>query len=531
MFERYIENKELLTLPLSGNKVHIDIKGKLYDQYGYEVQPILDSDGEPVVKIDWIKGNVFYKLALLIAFTFKPVYLPVKYWSLLTAIFADGDNKNIHPSNLVWKYPIGLCEEKYNGFAFIPMFSRYMINRDGVVFDRFTKRLVDCHYNKGYYTFYLKPDIGPRTSLKRHRGLCLAFTDYPANVDTLQVNHINGIAGSDKLSNLEWVTGSENRQHAVDNGLTSVNKPVIAMNTRTNEEYEFNSLKEVCKKLKLNESKVSKYLANYDEPVIHENWILSYKFREHAIVGNTNKCPILVRDLRSGEIAEYESIVECAKKLGITKDVINWRINTPTSRLQPDYLQLKRKTDNTPWYNPLNVEQELLEVMWKKKVLMRDAVTGDVDEFITQRDLATYLNISEATVNQRLNRKNQPIFRNEKDGSYFQLKLKADLSDWRISNDPESEYKNSLCSKVVMVKNAETGEIVEYESAQECSKALKLLTTTLNWRLKSRGQKIYPDGLQFKYKEDEISFGTVDETLLSIITSAPCGRNTISKLL
>lgn len=50
-----------------------------------------------------------------------------------------------------------------------------------------------------------------------HRLVGLAFLQGFA--DGLQINHINGVKADNLASNLEWVTPSQNIQHAFDNGL------------------------------------------------------------------------------------------------------------------------------------------------------------------------------------------------------------------------------------------------------------------------------------------------------------------------
>ncbi len=527
MFERFIERENSRILPLSGNIYIVDIKDGIKKNDSSEIETIIDDYGDIFVKIDWIDGFRFYNLATLISFTYKPVKLKLKYWNALSVMFADRNNSNLHPSNLVWKFPIGLGSKDHADFAFIPMYSRYMINRKGEIFDTIFKRMVTGHYNKGYHSFSLIPDIGPRTCLKRHRGICLAFTDYSEKVDSLQVNHINGIPGDDRLENLEWVTCSENKIHALNNGLLTINKPVLVLNLRTEEEKEYNSLGYVSEAFNLNKRTLSKYLSTNDGGLVLGDYVFSYKNPDHRNKNNHSKQKILVRDVRTGIVSEYESIVDCSEKLCISKHIVQWRINTPTLNLQPDYLQFKRKTDNTPWYIPKDFEKEIQEKNWIKEILIRNLDTGEILELGSQRLASKLLNISESTIIQQLSKSNRAIFKHNKHGYLYQLKRKSDISSWEHVKNPKEEYESYSNLKSVLVKNVLTGEVKKYDSASSCAKELNLLPTTLNWRLKSKGMKLYPDGYLFKYANDASEFMTINSTVLSVLTNAPNSSNVI----
>ena len=68
----------------------------------------------------------------------------------------------------------------------------------------------------GYATAYVGVD-GIRAGILVHRAMALAFVPNPNNLP--HVNHIDGNKRNNELSNLEWVTQSENTLHAKRIGL------------------------------------------------------------------------------------------------------------------------------------------------------------------------------------------------------------------------------------------------------------------------------------------------------------------------
>lgn len=89
----------------------------------------------------------------------------------------------------------------------------YDITVDGEIINRNTGRKVKPQPNgKGY----LRVSIGKKLMFV-HR---LVAEKYIPNPDCKpQVNHKDGDKKNNKASNLEWVTNSENREHAIVNGL------------------------------------------------------------------------------------------------------------------------------------------------------------------------------------------------------------------------------------------------------------------------------------------------------------------------
>lgn len=70
---------------------------------------------------------------------------------------------------------------------------------------------------KGYPSVNLsKEDVVKKRTI--HRIVAIAFLSESA-FEGSQVNHKNGVKTDNRVSNLEWVTASENARHAHDNGL------------------------------------------------------------------------------------------------------------------------------------------------------------------------------------------------------------------------------------------------------------------------------------------------------------------------
>lgn len=103
-----------------------------------------------------------------------------------------------------WK-PI---EETKNNYS-VSNLGRVKNNRTGLI-------LKPIRVAKGYERVNLKVDGRCQAELI-HRLVAKAFIENPE--EKPEVNHKNGIHDDNRLCNLEWVTGEENRKHAYETGL------------------------------------------------------------------------------------------------------------------------------------------------------------------------------------------------------------------------------------------------------------------------------------------------------------------------
>jgi hypothetical protein len=526
MLDRYLEKEGFSIVPISGNRYSVDINGNIiYNDEKSLIETTLDENGDIVAWLYLWNGWENYQVATLIAHTFKPVYVPFSKWNQLSILFIDGNKQNIHASNLIWKFPIGLEHKAYPGYAFIPGCSRYIINKEGEIIQYLFKKILPSSNLKGYQVYSLKTDLDNFTLLGRHRALCLAWKDYPVNVDKLHVNHINGIKGSDDLDNLEWITPKGNIYHALRTGLKPDGKEIIVRNVTTGEIKSFYTEAEANQQLGFSRGTIRritnfqlkdrKIYKGYDIRLVREGVFWNdVELDEHFDVIDSGKGKsgeedpyarksrddsrvVLVRNAKTKEIIEYRSLAVCAKAVGYDIPTIHHRLENKNTNLFNDYLQFKDKEDNSPWID--YTEEELTKFTNNKDytVLVRNVKTGLITEYCNLTETAKTLSLDVTTILRRLEKVDQPIF-----PGYLQFQYKTDFKSWREPEDLELENDVATYDRIVLAKNVKTGAVLEYPSARQCAFALGLSELTVAVRLRNNEQKVYNDGYQFKLKSD-----------------------------
>ena len=170
-------------------------------------------------------------------------------------------------------------------FSKIPGFSRYSINKNGVVFSSITNTFLKGSVNPdGYINHRLIPDDGMTLTIGLHRLLALTFLPLPPTVEMMEtVNHKDGNKRNNSLDNLEWATFKRNQEHAGELGLTL-------------------------------------------------------------------KCvPVYTRNVDTGEIKYFPSMLECAKASALSKDAISWRLRFP-DRIFPERKQYRTSNENWKFF-------------------------------------------------------------------------------------------------------------------------------------------------------------------------------------
>ncbi|HWT39750.1 MAG TPA: hypothetical protein VN081_00520, partial [Dongiaceae bacterium] len=200
-------NENLRYLPYSSRRYKANSDGKIFHSDG---TPIAIDNG--LVRLDWIDGSRLYWAGTVILAAFGKLELPDHLWSEVEPMVVDGDASNLSINNLLYRFRGGRIEvETHPGFYYVPFYSKYGINAEGVLInietgkERVWSILPPSEkraWTGGYAYAKVPPNPDGSTSLFRHRALCLVFRSYPPSVMKMVVNHRNGIPGDDRLDNI-----------------------------------------------------------------------------------------------------------------------------------------------------------------------------------------------------------------------------------------------------------------------------------------------------------------------------------------
>lgn len=420
MFEHYLKNTTVANIGNTGSTITLD--GVVKDRFGV----IARSGFNPVTGIETrgVKiANYIEEIELptLLARAFKPLLLPTAYWKDLKVGYADGDKTNLHPSNLVWLYPPEYLKDK-NGFCVIPMYSRYKINKRGVVIDAEVGNVLKQQYKKGYFGISVKNDFGEWRTIVRHRLVCIAINGYPENVDFLTTDHIDGVPGHDEPNNLTWLSkrdnsikgdihrlknfvgiimhkfgdpfifedrkdfelalstkrinvpysGSRGRWYDSVNGYSVIVKcdPIedeldvslgVECNHLTGDTVTVFSTT-VCGQITGNQTdEVIISLKNRDQRYNSNGWRI--KLKDGTVwldeFGRKGSIPIACRCVYTGKVDVYPSLRECGAAVGLTLSAMTLRIEDKTQLVWPEEKQYKLAEDPTPWREVKDLKEEL----------------------------------------------------------------------------------------------------------------------------------------------------------------------------
>lgn len=511
MFKRYTYVEGLTSLNNNEEGVLINIHGQIKDKFGNDLPMTYDAQGHKVVNVQSWDGKRDYRVIDLVALQFKSLMIPKNKFDRVIAFVIDSNKENTHAENIGYRFEDGKLEvEDQPGFYYVPGFTAFAINIDGCLYSIKNNRIKRWYITKpdikknikgGYFVNNGWFASGMYSNITRHRSKCLVFKEYPDNVDSLIVNHKNGIPGEDDLENLEWATRGENNIHAYVNGLKEQNKQVLVRDVLSGEIIEYYSISECARALGYRTDETIRarlYNSNFgtvfgDGKQVKlksdtRDWIIPSD-PEAAVFNARQKIPIAVRNCKTLEETWYESVMVASTAIGVNRSTIFWNLNN--NRLEPCFgYQFKYLDDPTPFADFTEDMLSLSLLPSSISVDCKNHLTGETISFNSVNLACQYVSNTNAAV--VLRRGEQPLYPNG-----WQLKLSN--QQWQEYENFEAEIYSR--TKDITAKEESTGKIIIAESARKMAEILKLDSKALRLAALTRGNKIY-HGYRFRLGVD-----------------------------
>lgn len=443
MFRRYVYKEGLTTLLGSSGKFLINNDGQIRDVKGNELPYRRDDDGNKVVTCTSWDGERDYRVIDLVALQFKNLQIPKNRYCAVEAFVLDGDRDNTHARNVGYRFKGGTLEhDRVNGFFYVPAFPCLIVSRDGSMLS--------------------VPELKP-------------LNMYKTSPDTK-----HNIVGGYIVARTRFERGRQ----------VSVGRHRV-----------------LCLTFKDFPDSVDGLVVNHingipgDDRLENLEWATRGENNIHAYVNDlkSQHKRVLVRDVTTGEITEYYSISECARRLGYaTDETVRQRlISSEFGKVFQDGTQIKFKNDLRPWVD-VDCPKEAIAAAKKAvgvPLLVRSCFDLSVREYPSLAAAGKTLGIEDGSIKYRLTVGNKgPLFG-------YQFKLATDDANW--PSFTIQEYRDSLKpnSFEIDARNLITGEKKTYGSIRKAESEHGL--GYLSGRLRNGDQPIYDTGWQFKPSDQE----------------------------
>lgn len=312
---------------------------------------------------------------LFMLFAFNKFFLPIELWDNVDVGFLDDDKTNYRFENLYPIYKNGpIPFELLEGFYYIPGYENNVINKKGLLYRipqsdiLFPVHETNEKYATTHYPHY-RIFINTNNVMTRdvHRLLGLTFKNPPEKYPLHQVNHIDGKKDNYELDNLEWVTVSENNLHAFINDLRTDNKRIQIKDLENGEIRTYFSLGEAARALTCSVATLSSaligvsrtYLKRYLVKELNDD--TTWEELENAVTKSTIK-PVKAKHVITGEIVNFSSVKEAARKLAIHSFTILKQVNsTKAPRSILAGYEFKRADDFSGWKTFSEYEIEVFQ--------------------------------------------------------------------------------------------------------------------------------------------------------------------------
>lgn len=432
----------------------ISLNGSIVSSDGSECEPII-VDGK--VEIEFYNKPMVLDVEWLSLISHFEIELPYKQRGRIFEIgFTDIDSslvKSISGKHPIIDKPIDIGD----GFRLILPCSRYAVNKKGDVKDLSTNELLKSYDSNGYRQVCLRlPDKGRHDDVFVHRLVAMAWVPNDSFSDKPIVNHKNGKKSDNRVANLEWVSYSENIQHAVGSGMRKDNVECKIRDYRDGKITIFPSITTACQYIGYNNFHLDKILrvcrkggliANYYElkrlddgsPWTHEGRTTPIRPGRFKITVNDGRAKQSV----FYDLLEFSEFIEIDKFRSAKDLVEKARIKYPKFEIELIDTNISTRIDA---FSPS--EDRVLKAM-------------------SVRQISKLTGVSEDTVRKSLNRFSSELYKG------WAFRATSNLP-W-----PEGFTDKRFGKKRISAKSIYTGVETVFDSLREASKETGLARKTI----------------------------------------------------
>jgi hypothetical protein len=361
-------------------------------------------------------------------------------------------------------------------FKVLKEYPNFRIYPDGRIYDVARGKFRTPVTSRGYESV---------SGIKVHKLVALAFVDNPDPTTKTQVNHIDGVKSNNHYTNLEWCSGSENRQHAIDTGLTPHGQETkVTFPDGTVKIYP--TRVSASKAIGIHPSTMARGVRKTN-PWNHNGTLV-----EVADLGKKATTAVVWRNLRTGEEGRFDKVVDAAAATGLSIFTIQQRLAAPLELLFKDGLQFRREREFVGWVDvsahlgiyereswrkakvgevKLAVSRGEHPVYHGNEVLVKWLCTGEVVEYSSQNAAAEALEVTSGTMTTHLSKGDkQPVFK--LDDRYALVKRKSDPNPWRTVDDPFVDWAKRMRGRPFLVTAVDTGKQRYFACMGDCVREL-----------------------------------------------------------
>lgn len=439
MFKRYTYTEGLTNLVDSGGNFYINICGEVLDKWGHLIPVKINHEDDLVVNVISWNGQAEYRILDLMVVQYKDLHIPKRNYNDVVAFPVDGDKNNVHANNIGYRFKEKIEVSNFPGFYYIPAFTRAAISEDG--------RLLSINKQKIIDWYITRPQ-----EFKNIKGGYRTYRYY-----THGKSHEMGRHRAMMLTFKEYPNNCDTLIVNHINGVPG------------------------------------------DDRLDNLEWMTRGQNNTHAYendLKNQHK-RVLCRDVLSGDVVEYYSIGECARKLGYpTDETIRRRlVASEFCKVFQDGKQFKYKSDSRDWIIPEDPIKAIEEAKESVEVIVRNCETLEEETYSTMMDAyrATGVNDSSIAVRIKIDDRS-PLFG-------YQFKKSSDIRPF--PDFTKEQYSASLKpnSFKVNARNLLTKEEKEFDSVNTAARSLGNLN--IPYVLRRGEQPLLHDGWQLKFENQE----------------------------